>query len=236
MKIMTAGCVVSLVALLWMPPVAQAQGTAANTGPAAGGLPAMIPIFPLESPTLFPNASFPLHIFEPRYRAMIADALKGDRIIGMVMLQPGHEAEYEGRPPIFPIGCAGLITDYEQLPDGRYNIVLGGLVKFRVTAEDNSRPYRLARVETIPEVLDDRATAALTRERERLGALLSALYDQFGVSAPPPGIPDEQVVDELSEHLPMTALARQRLLEQESPLARAGALVELLEAMVKAQR
>jgi len=213
-----------------------AQTGAPSPGPAAGGLPSVIPIFPLESPTLFPNASFPLHIFEPRYRAMIADALKGDRIIGMVMLQPGHESEYEGRPPIFPIGCAGLITDYEQLPDGRYNIVLGGLVKFRVTGEDNSRLYRLARVETIPEVLDDRGSAALSKERQRIGALLAALYDRFGISEPPPGIPDEQVVDELSEHLPMTPIARQRLLEQESPLARAGALVDLLEGMVRLPR
>ena len=149
------------------------------------------------------------------------------------MLEPGHEAEYEGRPPIFPIGCAGLITDFEQLPDGRYNIVLGGLVKFRVMSEDNSRLYRLARVEAIPEVLDDRGTAALAMERERLASLLSALFERFGVSPPPPGVPDEQVVDELSEHMPMTPLERQRLLELESPLARAGMLVGLLESMVK---
>ena len=236
MKTTIAACVISAIGLSWTPGVALAQGAGAKAGPAAGGLPAMIPIFPLESPTLFPNASFPLHIFEPRYRAMIADALKGDRIIGMVMLEPGNEAEYEGRPPIFPVGCAGLITDYEELPDGRYNIVLGGLVKFRVTAEDNSRPYRLARIEVIPEVLDDRKTAALSKERDRLASLLSALFDRFGIQQPPPGIPDEQVVDELSEHLPMTPLARQRLLEREDPLARAGALVDLLEEMVKTPR
>lgn len=231
-----AACVGLLAAFLSIPAVASPQGGGSNAGPPAGGLPAMIPIFPLESPTLFPNGTFPLHIFEPRYRAMIADALKGDRIIGMVMLQPGHEAEYEGRPPIFPIGCAGLITEYEQLPDGRYNIVLGGLVKFRVTAEDNSRPYRLARVETIPEVLDDRGTEALRQERERLTSLMSALFDQFGFPDPPPGVPDEQVVDELAEHLPLAPLTRQRLLEQESPLARASVLVKLLEAVLKAPR
>jgi Lon protease-like protein len=236
MKFTTAACVGVLVALVLLPRVAPAQTAGANAGPPTGGLPAVIPIFPLESPTLFPNGSFPLHIFEPRYRAMIADALKGDRIIGMVMLQPGHESEYEGRPPIFPIGCAGLITDYQQLPDGRYNIVLGGLVKFRVTSEDNSRPYRLARVETIPEVLDDRGTEALRQERERLTSLMSALYDQFGFPDPPPGVPDEQVVDELAEHLPLAPLARQQLLEQESPLARASVLVKLLEALVKAPR
>ena len=235
MKTTLAACLFALTAFLLAPSVASGQA-GANAAPPAGGLPAVIPIFPLESPTLFPNASFPLHIFEPRYRAMIADALKGDRIIGMVMLQPGHEKEYEGRPPIFPIGCAGLITDYEALPDGRYNIVLGGLVKFRVVSEDNSRLYRLARVETIPEVLNDRQTAALSEQRERIASLLTALSDRFDVSAPPPGIPDEQVVDELSEHLPMSPMSRQQLLEQESPLARAATLVGLLEAMVKASR
>ncbi|MGH9257437.1 MAG: LON peptidase substrate-binding domain-containing protein [Vicinamibacterales bacterium] len=236
MKTSLSACVISFVVLLWTPGVSLAQGAGTKTGPAAGGLPAMIPIFPLESATLFPNASFPLHIFEPRYRAMIADALKGDRIIGMVMLQPGHEAEYEGRPPIFPIGCAGLITDYEALPDGRYNIVLGGLVKFQVTGEDNSRLYRQARVTAIPEVLDDRETAALTKQRERLESLLSALSDRIGIADPPPGVPDEQVVDALSEHLPMAPLARQQLLEREDPLARANALVDLMEAMVRMPR
>lgn len=235
MRTTIAASLLVVAVILLAPSVASAQA-GANASPPGGGLPAVIPIFPLESPTLFPNASFPLHIFEPRYRAMIADALKGDRIIGMVMLQPGHEKEYEGRPPIFPIGCAGLITDYEALPDGRYNIVLGGLVKFRVVSEDNSRMYRLARVETIPEVLNDRQTAALSEQRERIVSLLTALSDRFDVSAPPPGIPDEQVVDELSEHLPMSPMARQQLLEQESPLARAATLVGLLEAMVKTAR
>jgi uncharacterized protein len=234
MKTTVVAYAVFLAVLLSMAGGASAQATDKSNAAAPAGLPAVIPIFPLESPTLFPNASFPLHIFEPRYRAMIADALKGDRIIGMVMLQPGHESEYEGRPPIFPIGCAGLITEYEELPDGRYNILLGGLVKFRVTGEDNSRLYRLARVETIPEVLDDRGMEQLRQERERIASLLSALYDRFGFPEPPPGVPDEQVVDELAEHLPLSPLSRQQLLEQGSPLARASTIVKLLEALVKA--
>ncbi|MBI3049517.1 MAG: LON peptidase substrate-binding domain-containing protein [Acidobacteria bacterium] len=229
----TAICAALVTLLVCAPATPRAQTAAAQpAAPAPGGLPAVIPIFPLESATLFPNGSYPLHIFEPRYRAMVADALKGDRIIGMVMLQPGHEAEYEGRPPIFPVGCAGLITEYEELPDGRYNIVLGGLVKFRVTGEDNNRPYRLARVVAIPEPLDDRKTAALTEGRKRLEALLDALSDRLPVGQPLPGMPDETLVDLLSQYLPMERLARQRLLELEDPLARAGAIVELLEAMV----
>ena len=107
---------------------------ACATARAQTTLPAEIPIFPLEPTLLFPGVERPLHIFEPRYRAMVADALKGDRIIGMTTLKPGFEADYAGRPPIYDIGCAGVITDVEELPGGRYNIVLRGLVKFRVTS------------------------------------------------------------------------------------------------------
>ena len=105
-----------------------------------------LPLFPLPNVVLFPNVFLPLHIFEPRYRAMVADALEGDRLIGMVLLRPGWEGDYEGRPPVFPTGCAGLITHHERLPDGRYNIVLRGLEKFRILDEDASRSYRIARV------------------------------------------------------------------------------------------
>ena len=228
----TVICAALVVAFVCAPATLGAQTAATKAPPAAGGVPDVIPIFPLEGATLFPNGSYPLRIFEPRYRAMIADALKGDRIIGMVMLQPGYEKDYEGRPPIFPIGCAGLITEFEELPDGGYNIVLGGLVKFRVTGEDNSRPYRLARIVTIPEPLDDRKTAALTDTRKRLEALLDALSDKLAVGDPPPGMPDDTLVDLLSQYLPMDRLARQRLLEREDPLARATAIIELLEKMV----
>src|SRR5688572_31014175 len=129
----------------------------------APSLPAVIPIFPLGDIMLFPNAERPLLIFEPRYRAMVADALKGDRIIGMVRLRPGFEADYEGRPPIDVVGCAGVITEAEQLPDGRYTIILRGFTKFRVAQEDTSRPYRLARVDAVPETAvpaDDRTALA----------------------------------------------------------------------------
>src|SRR5215208_6456014 len=102
-------------------------------------LPPTIPIFPLPNAVLFPNVYLPLHIFEPRYRAMVGDALTGDRIIGMVLLQPGFEPDYEGRPAVYPVGCAGVITHSEPLPDGRYNIVLRGIEKFRITGEDTSK-------------------------------------------------------------------------------------------------
>jgi len=112
----------------------------------APALPAEIPLFPLPETSLFPDVSRPFLIFEPRYREMIADVLKGDRIIGMVQLRPGFEKDYEGRPPIYEVGCAGIIEKYEQLEDGRYLILLRGLTTFRVLKEDGSPARKAALV------------------------------------------------------------------------------------------
>src|SRR5688500_14449531 len=124
-------------------------------------LPSTIPLFPLPNVVLFPNVFLPLHIFEPRYRRMVGDALGGDRIIGMVLLRPGWEANYEGQPPVYAIGCAGLITHAEPRPDGRYSIVLRGLEKFRIVEEDHSREYRVAQVDTLMEDLSDADRASV---------------------------------------------------------------------------
>jgi hypothetical protein len=198
-------------------------------------LPPTIPIFPLPDVMLFPNVSRPLHIFEPRYRAMVADALKGDRIIGMVLLRPGYEADYEGRPAVYPIGCAGVITDVEELPDGRFNIVLRGLVKFRVTGEDQSRAYRLARVEAMPELLKDEERVALRKQRQRLEALLAASIAP-GSEPPPPTIPDDELVNALAQYLDLDPMDRQELLERDGALSRSQALIDLLDLKVTPPR
>ena len=187
-------------------------------------LPATIPIFPLQDVVLFPNSTRPLHIFEPRYRAMVADALEGDSIIGIILLQPGNEAEYEGRPPVYAVGCAGVIIAAEELPDGRYNIILGGLVKFRVLSEDASRPYRLAEVEALPEAVSDRPLLAQRRQQLE-EALLSV---SPGMQLPPSDLSDEEVVDGLSLVLPLEPAERQELLEADGPVERALRLIRLL--------
>ena len=217
-----------VVAAFWLSvsvsTVALAQPVALPDRPAPS-LPSVIPIFPLGDVTLFPNAERPLLIFEPRYRAMVADALKGDRIIGMVRLRPGFEADYEGRPPIDAVGCAGIITEAEQLPDGRYTIVLRGFTKFRVAQEDASRPYRLARVDAVPETAvpaGDRA--ALAYERRRIADLLALQNVELA------GDPkDEQAIDTVAQYLEMTPDERQTLLEMDGALLRARALVERLD-------
>ena len=191
-------------------------------------LPAEIPLFPLPEVVLFPGVPRPLLIYEPRYRDMVADALKGNKIIGMVLLRPGYEKDYEGRPPIYGIGCAGVIEDYEQLPDGRYVILLRGLTRFRVVSEDQRKPYRLARVEAVPELLTDEERGPLSTVRERLARLLDTVLP-LGVEPPDPGLDDVEFVNLIAQALSMPEDARQDLLERNSLLSRARALVDRLE-------
>jgi uncharacterized protein len=200
-------------------------------------LPATIPIFPLPNVVLFPNVFLPLHIFEPRYRQMVSDALTGDRIIGMVLLQPGYETSYEGRPPVYAIGCAGVVTHAERLAEGRFNIVLRGIEKFRITSEDSSRAYRLAQVHPLPEQLTPEQIETLRKQRNRLEALLAVAVERTG-SGPkfPPAIPDEDLVNALAQYLELDPIERQALLERDGCLNRCHALIELLEMKVHAPR
>jgi Lon protease-like protein len=197
-------------------------------------LPATIPIFPLPNVVLFPNVFLPLHIFEPRYRSMVSDALEADRIIGMVLLRPGWEGHYEGRPPVYPTGCAGLITHAERLPDGRFNIVLQGLEKFRVVDEDESRQYRLANIESIEEKMPDRDREEMRAARRRLEALLVPHPKGRGAADPkvPPSMGDEDLVNALAQYLELEPVEKQALLEREGLLARCHSLIELLEMKV----
>jgi Lon protease-like protein len=200
-------------------------------------LPATIPIFPLPNAVLFPNVFMPLHIFEPRYRAMVSAALAGDRIIGMTLLKRGFERDYDGRPPVYPIGCAGVITHSEPLPDGRFNIVLRGIEKFRITGEDDSQPYRLAHAEPLPESVVEADRPQLRKDRQRLEALLVAAIERGGAEPRfPPAVPDEDLVNSLAQYLALEPLERQALLERDGILARCRALIELLEIKTMAPR
>ena len=195
---------------------------------AAPALPAEIPLFPLPETTLFPGVSRPLLIYEPRYREMIADALKGSKIIGMVRLRPGFEKDYDGRPPIYPVGCAGRIEKYEQLPDGRYVILLQGLTPFRILSEDQRKPYRLARVEAVPDRLAEQDRRPLSELRNRLASVLVKVLP-FGVDPPDASLEDEEFVNVVAQNLPMSEDDRQDLLERSSVLARARALIDRLD-------
>jgi Lon protease-like protein len=210
----------------------------------------LLPIFPLPNVVLFPGVFLPLHIFEPRYRDLIADALTSDRMIGMVLLRPGWQHEYDGRPPVYPIGCSGVITHVETMPDGRYNIVLRGVERFRILQEEGTKTYRRAVIEPVP----DRAgsgedLAAVRKQRSRLEALLAPAIERslsatgrletLGAgrdSKIPSTMPDEDLVNALAQYLDLEPLEKQALLEQHSLRQRAESLVELLEMKIMIAR
>jgi Lon protease-like protein len=199
-------------------------------------LPPTIPIFPLPNVVLFPNVFLPLHIFETRYRQMVDEALSGDRIIGMVLLRPGWQGNYEGRPAVYPIGCAGVITHAERLADGRFNIVLRGMEKFRIHDEESGRAYRLAHVEPVPEPLTESLRGELRTYRRRLEALLVPQPEGQQERKMPPSMPDEDLVNALAQYLEFEPVEKQALLEREGLLDRSRSLIELLEMKVLVAR
>jgi uncharacterized protein len=191
----------------------------------------LLPLFPLPNVVLFPNVFLPLHIFEPRYRVMVADALEGDRVIGMVLLKPGWEHDYEGRPPIFEVGCSGVITHVQRLPDGRYDIILRGLERFRIAGEEDGKSYRRGYIEPLAEPpLTAEQHEGLKLQRERLGALLASAGDgERRDPALASAMSDADMVNALAQYLDLEPLEKQALLERKCLLTRAESLVELLE-------
>ena len=147
----------------------------------------LLPIFPLPNVVLFPNVFLPLHIFEPRYRAMVADALGGDRRIGMAMIKPGWELAGP-TPEIYPVGGAGRIVESEELTDGRYNIVLEGEFRYRVLQESSTEPYRVADVEELASVpFRDAEEAARASDEIR------SLFREIAAAMEMPPLPDEEM-------------------------------------------
>ena len=151
----------------------------------------------------------------------------------MVLLRPGWEADYEGRPPVYPVGCAGVITNAERLADGRYNIVLQGLEKFRILDEDDSRAYRIAHVDSITRRPARTRRDAMRTARRRLEALLVPQPAGRGADPKlPPSMPDEDLVNALAQYLELEPVEKQALLERDGLLERCRSLIELLEMKV----
>lgn len=194
--------------------------------------PSSLPIFPLPAVVLFPNVFLPLHIFEPRYRQMIADALAGDRLIGMVLLRPGFEDDYQGRPPVYGTGCSGLITHAEKIEDGRFNLVLRGLDKFTIHGEEEpaiGALYRRAIITPVDETLSSGDRDPLKEARRKLESLLLPMFEGTLERRLPQHMSDEDLVNALAQYLEFEPLEKQALLERNGPLARCRSMIELLE-------
>jgi len=134
-------------------------------------------LFPLPNLVLFPHVMQPLHIFEPRYRHLLEDALAGDRLIAMAMLKPGWEDDYEGRPPLYPMACLGRIATYHHLEDGTYNILLLGLRRVRLLRElEPRRGFRRAEVALCEDCCPPQQASERSRvQRELRDAFLKIL-------------------------------------------------------------
>jgi len=186
-----------------------------------------VPIFPLAGAVLFPRAQLPLHIFEPRYRAMVRDALAGDQQIAMV--QPRDSGE---PPGLFEVGCIGRIVGSEELDDGRFNIVLEGVSRFRIAGEaDVMTPYR--QVDADPSGFDDEddaeplasiQRAELEREARRYADALGYAVDWEAVSR----LDDEMLVNGISQIAPLDVGSKQALLEAPDLAARTDLLVQFM--------
>ena len=192
-------------------------------------LPAIIPIFPLPNVVLFPSVFLPLHIFEDRYRQMLTEALKSDRIIGIVLVR-GERDDIEEPPPIHPVGCAGLVSHAEPLPDGCSNIILRGLQRFRIVQEEHGRSYRRAQIAPLPETLSDASALELRQTRTKLESLLAGrLETDNGEVMVQRDMGDEDLVNTLAQYLDLDPLEKQALLQFDDLVSRSRALIELLE-------
>jgi Lon protease-like protein len=171
-----------------------------------------LPIFPLPGVVFLPETTLPLHIFEPRYRQMLADALGSDELIGIQLLKPGREMDEEGRPAVFAVGCAGQIVEHEALEDGRSNILLRGVFRYRIAAEPAAdRPYRVADV--VPMALgplEEAPAGALSRRDLRRLLARSVERLALAVGRPQakglgPDLSDEGLVNEALSRLGLDA-------------------------------
>lgn len=185
-----------------------------------------ISIFPLAGALLFPRMHLPLHIFEPRYRALVSDAMARDRKIGMI--QP---RDLGVSPHLFDVGCLGRIADVEALEDGRFNIMLEGIARFHVLRElDVTTPFRQVEAEleehaALEEALAGVERAALEQEARRFAELQGYAVDWNAVAR----LDDEALVNGIAQIAPFDAAAKQALLEANSLKVRTELVIQLMQ-------
>ncbi|MEQ1497255.1 MAG: LON peptidase substrate-binding domain-containing protein [Novosphingobium sp.] len=184
-----------------------------------------ISIFPLTGAILYPGLHLPLHIFEPRYQALVKDALARDRRIGMI--QPQHAGE---GAPLYAVGCLGKIGEVEALDDGRFNLVLEGQARFRLLHElDSTTPFRQIEGELIAELPDQALSpierAGFEREARRFADAQGYGVDWEAVTR----LDDLSLIDGVSQIAPFDAAAKQALLEADGLAQRCELLIQLMQ-------
>jgi Lon protease-like protein len=200
---------------------------------------AELSIFPLAQVTLFPGAVLPLHVFEPRYRELVREALDGRPLIAMARLKPGFESDYEGRPPVFEVCGVGIIESCSERPDGRFDLTLRGLARLRITEELPAvRAFRQVRAALLKEQVPDKALVAAWQ------AKLGTLWGRLAPHLPEPvrdlkaltrGADDASAYsDRLAAALVADPEASQELLEETDPAERLRLLTARVQELVDA--
>ncbi|MFM7841598.1 MAG: LON peptidase substrate-binding domain-containing protein [Nitrospira sp.] len=194
-------------------------------------IPDRVPLFPLPETVFFPKTYLPLHVFEPRYRQMVADTTVRGQCIGMVLLKEGWEQGYEGNPRVFDVGCVGRIVSVQSLQDGRSNILLQGLRRFEIQSQDYDKPYREAHIALKPEETDTALEPSIRADLLRAvgNYLRSCDEGPYWRELLRLDISDEILVNHLSVGLECTPLEKQFLLEAETLRQRARRLYDLLQ-------
>ena len=189
-------------------------------------LPEIIPIVPLPNLVLFPGLSVPLHIFEPRYVEMVADASQSHGIIGMTLLKGDWGRDYYANPDIYRVGCAGRISTLTRLPDGRFNLMLDGFSEFRLIREIREKSYRQGVVEWTPSQLEPDAQSV-----ETLRNLLIRYLGDVGATVwrnvvEERGLRGPNLINFICFHIDILGIEKQTLLEAGE--ARTNTLIDVL--------
>ncbi|MBO9574859.1 MAG: LON peptidase substrate-binding domain-containing protein [Sphingobium sp.] len=188
-------------------------------------------IFPLEGAILFPRSYLPLHIFEPRYRAMISDVMARDQRIGMIQPsgQPGPRGE---PPPLFDVGCIGRVAEIEALEDGRFNIILAGESRFHLMRElEVATPFRQVEAELFPPEQDDPGVlapserAAIEQESKLFAERLGYVVDWTAVAS----LDDETLINGIARIAPFDPPGKQALLEADTLSERSELTIQLMQ-------
>lgn len=190
-----------------------------------------MPIFPLPNVVFFPHTFLPLHIFEERYRAMVADAANGEKLICMALLKPGYEDDYEGSPPIHTVGTVGFMPMKKDHADGTSDILLVGMDKVKIKEITSDTPYRMAEVEILYDVVGESDPEAL---QEKIFQQFNVLNDDNLLSAATQffseGLDFEMAVNLVISHLEIEGEEKQKLLDLGDLSLRAKVLLQYLES------
>lgn len=194
-----------------------------------------VPVFPLPQLALFPRTVVPLHVFELRYRALVRDAVRGERLIAMALLQPGWERDYHGSPAFYSLGCLGRIENVEWLPNDCYDLRLSGLARVRFEQVTQEHPYRSARVRLVEQEPLPEGDPLVELERRALLDSFTRVTREFGS---PHGLrtdtPLEALVNHVCMAVTMDPIDKLSLLEIDSLLERSRRVRERLDQGLRA--